>query len=79
MLTLLKLSIPLPDTLMIYKILITFTLNKWLTEKNLLNFNYIKLFFSDIEASFLYLNLSISNSTVSAKIYDKWDNFAILI
>ena len=27
----------------------------------------------------MYLNLSISNGTVSTKIYDKWDDFAILI
>ena len=30
---------------------------------------------SDTEASFLDLNLSISNGTVSTKIYDKRDNF----
>ena len=30
---------------------------------------------SDTEAPFLDLNLSISNGTVSTKIYDKWDDF----
>ena len=30
---------------------------------------------SDTEASFLDLNLCISNGTVSTKIYDKWDDF----
>ena len=33
---------------------------------------------SDTEALFLDLNLSISNGTVSTKIYDKWDNFDIV-
>ena len=30
---------------------------------------------SDTEAPFFYLNLSISNGTVSTKIYDKRDDF----
>ena len=30
---------------------------------------------SDTEAAFLYLHLSISNDTVSTKIYDKRDDF----
>ena len=30
---------------------------------------------SDIEAPFWGLNLSISNGTVSIKMYDKWDDF----
>ena len=30
---------------------------------------------SDTEASFFYLNLCISNGTVSTKIYDKRDDF----
>ena len=30
---------------------------------------------SDTEAPFLDLNLSISNGTVSTKMYDKWDDF----
>ena len=30
---------------------------------------------SDTAAPFLDLNLSITNSIVSSKIYDKWDNF----
>ena len=34
--------------------------------------------FSDTEAPFLYLNLSISNGTVPTKIYDKWDDFDIV-
>ena len=33
---------------------------------------------SDTEAPFLDLNLSISNGTVSIKIYDKRDTFDIL-
>ena len=33
---------------------------------------------SDTEAPFLYLNLSISNSTVSTKFYDKRDDFDIV-
>ena len=33
---------------------------------------------SDTEAPFLELNLSISNDTVSTKIYDKQDNFDIV-
>ena len=37
------------------------------------NFNKANSF--DTEAPFLDLNLSISNDTVSTKIYDKWDNF----
>ena len=37
------LSIPLQDTLMIYLILIKFTLYKWLAGYILLNFNQIKL------------------------------------
>ena len=31
--------------------------------------------FSDTEAPFLDLNLSITNGIVSSKIYDKWDDF----
>ena len=31
--------------------------------------------YSDTEAPFLDLNLSISKGIVSSKIYDKWDNF----
>ena len=31
--------------------------------------------FQYTEASFLDLNLSITNGTVSSKIYDKWDDF----
>ena len=34
--------------------------------------------FSDTEAPFLNLNLSISNSTISTKIYDKRDDFDIV-
>ena len=30
---------------------------------------------SDTEASFLDLDLSITNGLVSSKIYDKWDDF----
>ena len=33
---------------------------------------------SDTEASFFALNLCISNGTVSAKIYDKWDDFDLI-
>ena len=31
--------------------------------------------FSDTEAPFLELNLSITNGIVSSEIYDKWDDF----
>ena len=34
-----------------------------------------KAYSSDTEASFLDLNLSITNVIVSSKIYDKWDGF----
>ena len=34
-----------------------------------------KAIFSDTEAPFLHLNLSITNGIVSSKIYDKWDDF----
>ena len=33
---------------------------------------------SDTEASFLDLNICISNGTVSIKIYDKWDDLDIV-
>ena len=55
---------------MIYLILIIFTLNIRLTGYTQLN-KLNKANSSDTEAPFLDLNLSISNGTVSTKIYDK--------
>ena len=34
---------------------------------------------SDTKAAFLDLNFSIHNDTVSRKVYDKWDDFDIII
>ena len=68
-LTILRLSIQLLDTLTSYKILTIFTLTKWWTGYTL------QQYYSDTEASFLDLNLCISNGTVSTKIYDKQDDF----
>ena len=34
---------------------------------------------SDTEAAFLDLNLSIHNDIVSTKIYDKWDDFNLIL
>ena len=51
---------------------------KWQTVMNLISHtqvNFNKANTSDTEATFLDLHLSISNDIVSAKIYDKPDDF----
>ena len=66
-LTLLRLPIPLQDTLMIYKILTIFT-DQMVDNIYPTEFQLNKANSSDTEAPFLNLNLCISNGTVSTKI-----------